>query len=124
MKTLLAGVGALPAVRSAHFGFDRIVADLIGMDHGAAVAFLRTELPSYVRFEAWLRENTAIPDDTTRNHWNETIRKYEKPAELAAIDRAEAGVAELSFRGCVLLNDMVDWRHMHDRALARFTARS
>jgi hypothetical protein len=55
--------------------------------------------------------------------WNETIRAYEKPSELATVDRAEAGVPELSFCGFALLNDMVDWRYLHDRVVARHTVR-
>jgi hypothetical protein len=124
IKALLAGVGALPPVRSGRFGFDRIVANIIGMDHDAAVAFIRTELPSYVQFEAWLQDNLPASDDAARAAWNETIRAYQKPAELAAEDRSEAGVPELSFREFVLLNDMVDWKHQRDRVIARHVVRS
>ena len=123
MKALLGAVGALPRIRSGHFGFDNIVADMIGMDLEAASAFIRDQLPSYVQFEVWLRSHIPAVDKATRAGWNQTIRTYKKPVDAAAVDRAEAGVPELSFCEVVLLNDMVDWKHLHDRVAARARSR-
>jgi len=124
MKALLTGVGALPEGWNSGFGFDKRVADAIGMDLDAACAYIHAELPNYLQFEAWVRTHIPPADEATRAGWTAMVRAREKPAEKAAEERAEVGVPELAFCEVVLLNDMVDWKYQHDRVVARRATRA
>jgi hypothetical protein len=124
MKALLSGVGALPEGWNSGFGFDKRVSDTIGMDLDAACAFIHAEMPTYLLFEDWVRTNIPPFDNAKRAGWNEMVWTREKPAEKSAEERAEVGVPELAFCKVVLLNDMVDWKHHHDRVVARRGARA
>jgi hypothetical protein len=123
MKALLAGIGALPEGWNSACGFDQLVADVVGFDCAAACAYVRTELPTYMQFEAWLRANAAQqPDEETVYDWNKQLRGYQKSEEKAAKEREEAGAPELTHREAIILNDMVDWKYLHEQVLARRAA--
>jgi hypothetical protein len=116
IKALLSAVSALPDgwKTGANCGFDRTLADLIGLDLDAACGFIQTQLPSYIAFEDWVREHIAEPDADTKARWNSKILGLQKSPEQAAAEAVEAGAPQLTDRGVILLNDIVDWKHMHD----------
>jgi len=126
MKALLHAVKALPEgwKTGLDCGFDKLLADMIGLDLVAACAFINAELPAYVPFENWVRDHIAQPDDATKAQWTAKILALQKGAEQAAAECVEAGAPELSLRSTILLNDMVDWKHMHDQAVARRLTRT
>ena len=119
MKALLAGVGALPAdwKTCRNCGFDKRVAGMLGFDIGEAEDFIHAELPTYVQFEAWVQERIQNADAATRTKWAAEILALKKTDEMAIADLAEAGLPGLPNRDTILLNDIVDWRHMHDHAV-------
>lgn len=119
MKALLTAVKALPEGWNSGFGFDARVSELIGLDLAAACSFIHAELPNYLQFEAWVRAQLGAIDDTDRLRWNLEIRQREKGDERATEERAEAGVPELAHKHVIMLNDMVDWKHLHDALTAR-----
>jgi hypothetical protein len=122
MKALLTGVKALPEGWNSGFGFDKRVSDTIGMDLDAACAYIHAELPNYLQFEDWVRANIAPPDEATKAQWNLDFRTREKSAEKSAEERAEVGVPEMTHCDVITLNNMIDWKYLHDRAVARKTA--
>ena len=121
IKALLAAVNALPKdwKTGTNCGFDKLVSETIGLDLVAACAYIHAELPGYVQFENWVRDHIAQPDDATKAQWSAKILGLQKSDEQAAADCSEAGAPELSVRGTILLNDLVDWKHMHDHAVER-----
>jgi hypothetical protein len=126
MKALLASVDALPEgwKTGPNCGFDNLLAKTIGLDLAAACAFITAELPDYVQFEAWVRDRIAPPDDATKAQWTSKILALEKSEEQSAADLAEAGAPGLGIRDVILLNDLVDWKHMHDNVVAQQVART
>lgn len=126
MKALLNAVKALPEgwKTGPNCGFDKLLSDTIGLDLVAACAFIDAELPTYVQFEGWVRDHIAQPDDATKAQWSAKLLGLQKSEEQSAADLAEAGAPEVSTRDVILLNDMVDWRHMHDHAGAQRVARA
>lgn len=122
MKALLAGVGALPEGWNSGHGFDKRVADTVGFDLAAACAFIHAELPQYLVFERWVAERIGPVDEARRFRCNELFRNRQKSEEKAAEERAEVGAAELTHCDVITLNDMVDWKYLHDRAVARRAA--
>jgi hypothetical protein len=121
MKSFESAMGALPAEwkTGINCGFDCFVATLIGLDIEAATTFIHTTLPTYLAFEAWVDERIGRPDDATKAKWTSEIRAREKNPEQAASDVAEAEAPGVTSRVAALLNDLVDWKHMHAFAVAR-----
>ena len=124
MKALLTGVKALPEGWNSGFGFDKRVSDTIGMDLDAACAHIHAELPNYLQFENWVRDHMPAADDAAKAEWNLSFRTREKPADKSAEERAEVGVSEMTHCEVIMLNDMVDWKYLHDGAVARRAARA
>lgn len=125
MKALLSAVHALPEgwKTGLNCGFDKRVSELIGLDLGAACAFIHAELPGYLQFERWVTEHVSPPDAATKARWTQTILSLVKSEEQALAELVEAGEPDTSLRGTILLNDLVDWKHMHDHAVSHRLAR-
>jgi hypothetical protein len=121
IKALLDAVHALPAEwkTGTACGFDKKLAETIGLDLVAASAYIHSELPSYLHFERWVTERVGTVDDATKAAWAANFHAMQKPAEQSAADLVEAGAPGLAVRGTILLNDMIDWRYMHDHAVER-----
>jgi hypothetical protein len=124
MKATLTAVKALPEGWNSGFGFDKFVSDTIGLDLDAACAYIHAELPTYLQFEGWVTDHLPAYDEMTKWTWNGAIRGRQKGEEKAAEERAEAGVPELNHREAIMLNDMVDWTYLHERAVERRAARA
>ena len=126
MKALLSSVNALAEgwKTGVNCGFDKRVSDMIGLDLVAAKAYIDAELPSYLQFEGWVHDHIAKPDDATKAKWTADTLALQKNEEQAAEERIEAGDPDLTLRGTILLNDMVDWKHMHDNVVAKRVART
>jgi hypothetical protein len=125
-KALLAGVNALPEgwKTGATCGFDSNAAKTIGLDIVAATEFIHREMPDELRFERWVRDHIAQPDEATKAQWAAKLLGGKKADEQAVAELAEAGVPDRSLRGTIVLNDVVDWKHMHDYAVSRQPARA
>ena len=115
IKALLNALGALPEgwKTGVNCGFDKMLAGLIGLDLPATSAYIEKELPNYLQFERWVGAHIAKPTPANIAEWTEKIRAMEKPQETATAELAEAGADGVVTRGTVLLNDLVDWKHMH-----------
>lgn len=126
IKALLASVQSLPEgwKTGTNCGFDKTLAEMIGLDLVAATDFIRARLPDYLQFEGWVRDHIAEPDAATKAQWTAKIFGMQKSPEQATAELAEAGAPPSSLRGVILLNDLVDWKYMHDRAVAQRVART
>jgi hypothetical protein len=118
IKALLNGVGALPPGYNSGCGFDEKTAQGLGFDIAAAIEYIHAELPSYLAFERWVREHGSF-DDAAIGEYNLSSLAFRKPEEKAAAERAEAGVPAMDFREAILINDLLDWKYLHDEAVAR-----
>jgi hypothetical protein len=121
IKALLKATGALPADFNSgpHTGADKFVCEKLGMDGAAAVAFLASELPPYLAFEEWVRAHVADLRPETIAQFNDAVRTRLKPAEIAAREREELGLTDASIGTSWLINDLLDYKYVHERMLAR-----
>ena len=126
MKALSRATGALPKdwKSGLECGFDNQLAKLTGMDLAAAVAFVEAELPDYVTFERWFERSVGPVTEAKRIEWAEKIAALQQPEDRALANLAEAGAAGLATRNTILINDLVDWKYMHDDVAGRKLARA
>jgi hypothetical protein len=125
IKALLAAVHALPAEwkTGTHCGFDKKLASTIGLDLEAATAYIASELPAYLDFERWVIDRVPAAGDAQKAEWTAAFVAMQKPEEMSAADLVEAGAPGIGVRSTILLNDLVDWKYMHDAAVERRAAR-
>jgi hypothetical protein len=126
IKALLNAVKALPEgwKTGTTCGFDSRVAGMIALDLVAAVAYIDAELPNYLQFEHWVGNHIKRADESTKAKWTAEIAAMQKAEDQAAAEVVEAGATDPTIRGTVLLNDMVDWKHMHDHIISQRVART
>jgi hypothetical protein len=126
MKALSRATGALPKdwKSGLECGFDNQLAKLTGMDLAAAVAYINTELPDYLTFERWFENNVGPVSDAKKGEWSEAIAALQQPEDRAQPNLVEAGAGDLQTRSTILINDLVDWKYMHDDVAGRKLARA
>jgi hypothetical protein len=115
LKVLLHAAGRLPSgYRHGTGGLDEITANNLGFDRDAFIDFVRTERPTYVETEAWVRKNaTKLDPEAIRTH-NVSIRR-DKPPLMAEIQRTFVGLDDKNVADITLLNDLDDWHTLHSQ---------
>jgi len=117
LKMRLSAKGKLAeGYRAGEGGFDGMLLEALGIESAAAIAFVNTSQPTYVAFEAWVKEN-AKPDSLTQ----EAIDAFNN--RILSRPKAEPGCAEaLAFLGVPPsdeewvvsdINDLDDWHSFH-----------
>jgi hypothetical protein len=126
IKALLRATGALPKdwKSGLECGFDNQLAKLTGMDLAAAVAYINAELPDYLTFERWFEQHVGPVTDAKKAEWSAKIAALQQPEDRAQPNLVEAGAADLQTRSTILINDLVDWKYMHDDVAGRKLARA
>jgi hypothetical protein len=114
LKNLLHATGRLPAGYKHTTGtFDRLVIDTLGFDEVAMLDYFKTEMPNYLQFEAWLRQNARHLDEATVKTLNQRYATFEMSESGSATRRDELGIADTSLRLGIALNDLDDWSALH-----------
>ena len=96
-------------------GFDQMVLDGLGIDRDAAVGYIKSNLPTYAQFEAWVvqQRGGSIPQDEV-DASNAAIRGYNHDDDTRGSILSAAGVADDgSILDAVNLNNLDDWTEMH-----------
>jgi len=126
MKALSRATGALPKdwKSGVECGFDMQLAKLTGLDVAAAIEYINAELPDYLTFEGWFEEQVGPVTDAQKAEWSEKIAALQQPPDRATPNLEEAGAAGLDTRNTILINDLVDWKHMYDDVASRKLARA
>jgi hypothetical protein len=126
MKALSRATGALPKdwKSGLECGFDNQLAKLTGMDLAAAIAYINANLPDYLTFERWFEQSVGPVTDFQKAEWSEKIAAMQQPEDRAQPNLVEAGAADLQTRSTILINDLVDWKYMHDDIANRKLARA
>jgi hypothetical protein len=122
LKQLLFVLGRLPPDYKHHTGtFDRMIVETLGIDEVAMLAFVRSAMPDYLTFEAWVRDHARSLDDDTVRDLNARYLATEMSEAGASARRRELGIGDPSLRRGILLNDLDDWSSLH-RQLVREAA--
>ena len=97
-------------------GLDQRVLDVLGLEREETLAYIRTQLPVYMEFEAWVVERIGTVDRTKVKVFEETLinrthalAKRQGIYDLTGCDR--------SIVNGVLLNHLEDWRCAYDAAI-------
>jgi hypothetical protein len=115
MRVLRAGGGLQREVAVGGLGgLDVPWLEEFGIDVDACAAYLREAMPTYRRFEEWVVENAALLDDERIAAYN--ARRIDARPEKAAQERAEVGLDEPDLLWAYMLNDLQDWKTLHDIA--------
>ncbi|HEV8020375.1 MAG TPA: DUF5069 domain-containing protein [Candidatus Lustribacter sp.] len=122
LKHRLNAVGRLPdGYRHGVGGFDELLTGKLGVDHVAFAAYVEADAPSYLEAEAWIRKHATMLTPPAIGDLNEQIRATKMPAEMAAKRRGELGAGADGLELGIPLNDLDDWRLLHEqlKAVAR-----
>ena len=122
MKAFLKANGALPADFNSGNGFDSFALEELGVDMDASIAFIAT-MPAYMQYETWVIDHLNNPSADRIAAYSDAVMKREKPEERAAPERAEIGLQNDTERHNVVLNDLMDWKILHDTVVAARDAR-
>jgi hypothetical protein len=124
-KAIIKAGAALPeGFHSGSGPLDVQLAEAIGMDLAASVRYVNAELPPYLAYEQWVRDNATGLDAATITAWNERMRTRDKPPAMAAEERAMLGLADETLSGSAILNDLIDWHLWHEEIVSRAAALS
>ena len=117
LKMRLSAKGKLAdEYRAGEGGFDGLLLEALGIDSTAAVAFVNASHPSYLAFEAWVKEN-AKPESLTQeaiNQFNKRILSFPKPEPGRSEMLEVLGLPQSNKEWLGTdLNDLDDWHGFH-----------
>jgi hypothetical protein len=97
-------------------GLDVPFLDEFGLDVDQCVSYVKANLPSYLTFETYFRTNAKKFGPNRVAPFN-ALRIKARP-EKAAQERADAGLDDPEMLWSFMLNDLMDWKDLHDLALS------
>ena len=101
-------------------GFDQMVIDGLGLKRDAVIDFIKTNRPSYPQFEAWIKAQPGVKlDKESVEKLNRAIRGYNHDDETRKSVLAASGIPDdaKAPRDAVNLNNLDDWKEIHEAAL-------
>ncbi|MSS73390.1 MAG: hypothetical protein EXS64_18160 [Candidatus Latescibacteria bacterium] len=101
-------------------GLDAGVLRALGLDQEAALDHLRTTLPTYLDFEAWvLRQKGGSLDGEAVSNWNFAVRSrvHNSPAKIEETYRDIGFGPDVRINSAGILNSLQDWQLFHKRDL-------
>ncbi len=102
-------------------GLDTDVINVLGLDKTSTLAYLRTECPTYLQFETWVREQTNNQFDWPKIHaWhNFLLNRIHPDKKRADIHTTIGRVDNGEIVHGVMLNHLEDWAYAH-RAVKQY----
>jgi len=99
----------------------RVLRDVLGLDRDQVVEYLTREQPSYLAFEAWIRQQLGgEPEAGAVREWNAYVNGREHNEDK---QRDIAGTLGLAPKDCptsaVILNHIEDWHLAHAACVAK-----
>lgn len=95
LKILLYAAGRLPeGYRHGTGGFDELLISTLGIDSADLVAYVESEKPGYLQFEAWVKAHARNLSPESVAALNEMILTRDTPAEMAVERRERLGIAD------------------------------
>jgi hypothetical protein len=102
-------------------GLDTNVLNTLGLDPELTLAYLRSEIPSYLTFESWvLKQKDGAIDRAATDAWNDSVRNrvHTRPEMIeATYNDIGWNKDEISIDSAVILNSVQDWQLLHKRDL-------
>ena len=121
LKLSLESCGKLaPGYPGCGTGFDQIVIDGLGLKRESVIEFIKTERPTYPRFEAWIKSQPGAKlDKESIDKLNNAVRGYNHDDETRKSILGASGIADdaKAPRDAVNLNNLDDWKEIHEAVL-------
>ena len=121
LKASLEARGKLAAgYPGAGKGYDQMVLDALGLDRQKTLDYIKTNRPSYIQFENWVKQQPgAKVDKGTIDQLNGAIRGYIHDDATRKGVLSAAGLQDDSNapRDAVNLNNLDDWTEFHTAVL-------
>jgi hypothetical protein len=99
-------------------GLDKIIMGYVGIDGGAFIPWLTSELPAYAACEGWVREYATNLNPQAIAESNARLLDSRLPGDLNAQFRAHLKIDDESIEAGITLNNLDDWDTVHRYALA------
>jgi hypothetical protein len=93
-------------------GFDQMTISDLGLEREQVIEFVKTAKPTYIQFEAWVREHGKTDPETIRKH-NEAVLGYKHGDDKVAAMQKEMGLNDPAVRDAVTLNILEDLNDLH-----------
>jgi len=116
-KALLAAVGRLPeGYKDIRPGADYLILEGLNIDPDAAREFINTKRPTYLEFEAWIRDQPGAnltPGNIARLNAELTAKQKGDASRQKIL--AENGLPDDGeITDSIMLNNLIDWKEFHD----------
>ena len=121
LKLSLESRGQLaPGYPGCGTGFDQMVIDGLGLQREVVIEFIKTKRPSYPQFEAWIKSQPGVKlDKESIDKLNSAIRGYNHDDETRKSVLGASGIPDdaKAPRDAVNLNNLDDWKEIHEATL-------
>ncbi len=101
-------------------GLDKSVLEVLNLDRETTLAYLRENMPDYLRFESWvLGQNDRMLDREAIETWNESVRTriHTRPDKLEETTNDIGIPNDGAITSAVVLNGLQDWSLFYRRDL-------
>ena len=100
--------------RAGEGGFDGMLLEALGISSAAAIAFVQETQPTYLVFEAWVKDNAGSLTAAAIEQINESILSIQKPEPGRSEMLDLLGLPQDDKEWLATdLNDLDDWRDFH-----------
>lgn len=111
-KVSLDAVGKLhPDYPACGAGYDQMMLDAIGLEASETVGFIKTNKPTYVEFEAWVRANAK--NLAGGEQFNKDVIGYNHADDVRENILNTVGLPGADIKDAVNLNNLEDWHDFH-----------
>jgi len=118
LKTLLSVTRRLPeGYKDIRPGFDYLVLESLGINPDSARDFIFKNLPGYLSFEKWICEQPGVDVSPANiSKINETlVSKMKTPEARKQILRENGLPEDVQIKDGIMLNNLDDWKSVHDQ---------
>ncbi len=97
-------------------GYDQMMLDAIGLDKDATLSYVQQNKPTYVQFEAWVKENASKLDGAEA--FNSAVIGYNHDDATRDGILNAVGLPGADIKDAVNLNNLEDWHDFHGAEIA------
>ncbi|MDF1755296.1 MAG: DUF5069 domain-containing protein [Verrucomicrobiales bacterium] len=97
-------------------GYDQMMLDAIGLDKDATLAYIKENKPTYVQFEAWVKENASNLGGA--EGFNAACEGYNHADETRESILNTVGLPGADIKDAINLNNLEDWHDFHGSEIA------
>ncbi|MDF1814245.1 MAG: DUF5069 domain-containing protein [Verrucomicrobiales bacterium] len=97
-------------------GYDQMMLDALGLDKEATLAYIKGNKPTYVQFEAWVKDNATNLGGI--DGWNAACAGYNHDDATRESILSTVGLPGADIKDAINLNNLEDWHDFHGQEIA------